>query len=274
MKLGFYTYSYIDRLGMEIEPVLEAITAAGYAGIDISATWRDDLDPARMPAPARSRYTKAADRLGLQVEAVVTHLGLVQALRQGLPLNLRGAVDVARDVGATIVTVHVGFADFPMTETGAVWREAVAYLQDAAGYAGERGTVIALDGVWHSFLAHSPELILKLMEDVGSPACRHNFDPCYLDLSGHDSERAAALLGPWSVHAHVKDHDGRYPDFRHRIPGEGALDHGRYVRALAAAGFDGYLMNECFTDAPLDRALAAGHRTLSAALASCGAAPA
>lgn len=53
MKLGFYTYSYLDRLGVEIEPVLETVAAVGYEGIDISATWRDDLDPALMPAEVR-----------------------------------------------------------------------------------------------------------------------------------------------------------------------------------------------------------------------------
>ena len=109
-----------------------------------------------------------------------------------------------------------------------------------------------------------------MIEDVGSPAFRHNFDPCYLELSGHDPGRAAALLAPWSVHAHVKDHAGRYPEFGHRIPGEGVLDHGRYLRVLREAGFDGYVVNECFTDAPLGRALAASYRAVSAALASCG----
>src|SRR5262245_20234382 len=104
MKLGFYTYSYIDRLKMDIEPVLEAVAAAGYDGIDISATWLNDLDPALMPAQARDRYVKTVGRLGLEIEAVVTHLGLVQSLRDGLPINLEGAVDVARHVGARIVT--------------------------------------------------------------------------------------------------------------------------------------------------------------------------
>ena len=273
MRLGFYTYSYIDLLALEIEPVLRAVAAAGYDGVDVSATWRDDLDPARMPAEVRDRYARAAGRLGLEIEAVVTHLGLVQALRQDLPLNLKGAVDVARDVGARVVTVHIGFADFLMAETGAVWRAAAEYLTDAAAYAGERRVVVALDGVWSSFLAHSPELVVRMIEDVGSPALRHNFDPCYLELSGHDPVRAAGLLGPYSVHAHVKDYTGRYPDFRHRIPGEGVLDHVGYVRALAAAGFDRYLVCECFTDAPLERALSAGYQTLSAALASCGARP-
>src|SRR4051794_27211016 len=126
MKLGFYTYSYIDRLKMDIEPVLERVAAEGYDGIDISATWRDDLDPALMPADARRRYVETAGRLGLEIEAVITHLGLAQSLRDGLPLNLRGGVDVARDVGARIVTFHAG-------ETGGapgdVWPAAVAYLR-------------------------------------------------------------------------------------------------------------------------------------------------
>ena len=40
-------------------------------------------------------------------------------------------------------------------------------------------------------------------------------------------------------------------------------------RSLHVAGFDGYVVNECFTDAPLDRACTAGYQTLSAALADC-----
>lgn len=60
MKLGFYTYSYIDRLKMEIEPVLEKVAATGYDGIDISATWHDDLDPAQMPTQVRKRYVQTA----------------------------------------------------------------------------------------------------------------------------------------------------------------------------------------------------------------------
>ena len=271
MKLGFYTYSYIDRLKMEIEPVLEAVAAAGYDGLDVSATWQDDLDPALMPASARDRYVKTAARLGLEIEGVVTHLGLVQALRLGQPINLRGAVDVAHDLGAKVATVHIGYADCMMGDTGKVWREAVAHLKEASGYAAERGVVIALDGLWSSFLVHSPELVIQLIEDVGSPAFRFNFDPCYLELSGHALDRATPLLAPYCVHAHIKDYRGRYPEFVHCIPGEGVMDHARYIQSLAEAGYDRYLINECFVDVPLERACAVGFQTLSSALAACGA---
>jgi sugar phosphate isomerase/epimerase len=270
VKLGFYTYSYIDRLKLAVEPVLESVARAGYAGIDVSATWHDDLDPALMPGEVRELYVTTATRLGLEIEAVITHLGLVQALRDDLPLNLKGAVDVARDLGAKIATVHIGFADFLMAQTGKVWRESVAYLKDAADYAGRHGVVIALDGVWSSFLVHSPELIVQMIEDVGSPAFRHNFDPCYLELSGHSLDRATPLLAPYSVHAHIKDYRGRYPDFEHRIPGEGVLDHTRYLKLLSDANYDGYVVNECFTDAALERACTAGYQTLRQALKEAG----
>ena len=40
MKLAFYTYSYTEKLDMPIATVLEAVAAAGYDGIDLSATRR------------------------------------------------------------------------------------------------------------------------------------------------------------------------------------------------------------------------------------------
>lgn len=266
MKLGFYTYSYIDRLKMEIEPVLEAVAAQGYDGIDISATWRDDLDPASMPVDARRRYAETAGRLGLEIEAVVTHLGLAQSLRDGLPINLEGAVDVARDVGAKVVTFHVGVGgDRPED----AWRAAVAYLKKACEYAGRHGKLIALDGVWIGSLVPTPEAAVWLADDVGSTHFRHNYDPCYLAISGHDLAASGPLL-PLTAHVHVKDYSGRYPDYRHLIPGEGVLDHARYLAMLRDAGYPAYIVNECFIDAPLDRAVAVGYRTLAKAMQACG----
>ena len=94
----------------------------------------------------------------------------------------------------------------------------------------------------------------------------HNFDPCYVALCGFDVSAAADLLRPFIVHAHIKDHTGRYPRWEHRIPGEGELDHGEWARALARNGFQGAAAVECFTDMPLDRALEAGYRTVSGAI--------
>ena len=119
MKLGFYTYSYIDRLKMDIEPVLEAVATAGYDGIDISATWHDDLDPALMPSEARGRYVKAASRLGLEIEAVITHHGLAQALREVVQRLQRPTIGNRGDRPLHRVFSHPGVLP-PIDDIGAI----------------------------------------------------------------------------------------------------------------------------------------------------------
>jgi sugar phosphate isomerase/epimerase len=266
MEIGFYTYSYIDRLGMEIEPVLETVAAAGYRSIDVSATWRDDLDPALMPDSARARYVKAASRLQLRIEACVTHLGLVQAVWDNLPLNLRGAVDVAIDLGARIVTVHIGQSG---GRFGDAWRTAVKALQSACEYGEQKDVVIALDAVWPDTILDTPERVVQMIRDVGSTHLKHNYDPCYLVVSGQNLVRATSILAPYIVHAHIKDHVGCYPKFQHRIAGEGSLEHGRYMSLLRDHAFIGVLAHECFNDMPLKRACLVGYDTLATALRDC-----
>lgn len=264
MKLSFYTYSYIDRLAMEPAEVIPHVAAAGYQALDLSATWRDDEDPASFPPSRRREIHALAREHGLSIEALVTHLPMLQALKSGRPINLPGAVDLAAELGAPVVTVHIGSPDTAtLTED---WRRAVEYLRDGCAYAGKRGVRIATDAVWPDFLTPTPESVARLIADVSSPHLGHNFDPCYLALCGFDVRHAARLLGPSLFHAHIKDHVGTYPTWEHRIPGEGELDHHDWANALRDAGFTGAVAVECFTDMPLDRALAVGYAAVAAAL--------
>lgn len=267
MKLAFYTYSYIDLSHLDIVPVLETVAAAGYAGIDISATWRTDLDPAQMPAEVRRTYRETAARLGLQIEAVVTHLPLINALWNRQPINLPGAVEVAVDVGAAGVTVHLGGPGETDREEEA-WETAVSALRGAAAYAGERGRWLACDAVFPGCLTDTPEKVLRLIEAVGSPHFGHNYDPCYLAASGFDPAEAARRLGAVIRHAHVKDKRGNFPQLEHRIPGEGEMDHASWTAALAETGFRGYLAVECFPNHPLERACTVAFQALSPVLAN------
>jgi len=277
MKLAFYTYSYIDRLGMEPADVIPRVAAAGYDALDLSATWRADEDPARFPPERRREIRSLADDHGLSIEALVTHLPMVNALREGRPINLPGAVDLAAELGAPVVTVHVG-SPAPSASGSAAgdveWREAwsraVDYLRTSCEYAGRATVRIATDALFPDFLTPTPNSIASLLKDVGSPWLGHNFDPSYLALCGFDVADAARLLRGGIVHAHIKDHVGRYPGWEHRIPGEGELDHGEWARALREVGFEGAVAVECFTDMPLERALDVGYRTASEALRAAG----
>jgi sugar phosphate isomerase/epimerase len=121
------------------------------------------------------------------------------------------------------------------------------------------------------FLTPTPASVARLLAEVDHSLMGHNFDPCYLVLCGFDVAEAARLLGPGIVHAHIKDHVGRYPRWEHRIPGEGELDHEVWARALRDLGFEAAVAVECFTDMPLDRALRVGYETAAVALAAAGA---
>ncbi len=270
MRIAFYTYSYIDRLGMEPTAVIPRVAAAGYDSLDLSATWRADEDPGLFPAERRREVRRLTDDHGLAIEALVTHLPLLESLVRGRPLNLHGAVDLAVELRAPVVTVHIGC---PEASHGpgeaarqAAWDMAVGYLRDVCEYAAPAGVRVATDATFPDFLTPTPESVAALVDAVGSPLMGHNYDPCYLALCGQDPAAACAVLGRRVVHAHVKDHAGRYPDWEHRIPGEGTLDHGAWARALRETGFDGAAAVECFTEMPLERALEVGLRTVRAAL--------
>ena len=269
MRLAFYTYSYIDRLGMEPEPVLEQVAAAGYDGIDLSATWRDDDDPALFPAERRREIRAAAERLGLKIEALVTHLPMVNSVWEGRPINLPGAVDLAVELGSPIVTVHGGDPEAAGRSREEGWQTAIDYLRSSGDYSAERGVAIAVDAIWPQYLTRTPDEVTKLIGEVDHPAIGHNFDPCYTALCGFDPAAAARQLASVSVHVHVKDHVGdSWRDFEHRIPGLGRMDHAAWISALREAGYQGAIANECFVNMPLTEAITHGHAALREALSA------
>jgi sugar phosphate isomerase/epimerase len=264
VRLAFYTYSYIDRLGMEPSEVIPRVADAGYDGIDLSATWRADDDPALFPAERRREIRRLVEAHGLTIEALVTHLPLAAALRDGRPINLAGAVELAAELGAPIVTFHIGSA--AGSDPRPDWARVADHLRSCADTANAAGVRLASDATFPDFLTPTPESVVRLIEEVGSPYLGHNFDPCYLAVCGQEVGAAARMLGPYCAHVHVKDHLGEYPHFEHRIPGEGEMDHADWIGPLLGAGFRGAAAVECFPDAPLDHALRVGRRTLVEAM--------
>ena len=78
MRLAFYTYSYTDKLDMPIAECLERIAQTGYSGIDVSGTHGASDDPASFDGARRRLTHQTAERLGLRVEAVITHAQLTE----------------------------------------------------------------------------------------------------------------------------------------------------------------------------------------------------
>jgi inosose dehydratase len=84
-------------------------------------------------------------------------------------------------------------------------------------------------------------MILKL---VNAPALKVNFDISHFDIMGMTTEESVSILAPYSVHTHVKDQRGRYPDYEFLTPGEGDFDYVEYLQTMQAHGYDGFINAE------------------------------
>ena len=266
MRLAFYTYSYTDRLDMPVEPALEKIAATGYDGIDISGTHGPSADPHSVTPHLRELTRKTAERLGLSVEAIITHATLADSLFTEAPLDLKGSVDLAVDVGAPVVVFHMGGPKDDAAKRAEAWDKVVDYLKESLEYAVPRQVKLAVDGVWKDWLAETPEAFMEMHQQVDSDSFGINFDPCYLTLLGLDPVAVAQLWQERIVHAHLKDHVGAYPEWEHKIPGQGDMDYPRVVQGLQDIGFSEAISIETFTTMDFDQACAVGYETLAPAM--------
>ena len=266
MKIGFNTCGYIDSAGMPIEEVIEAAARQGYEGIDISSTRGPVDDPALFPQDDRRRYKETAEQLGLEIVCVVTHLPMINAVWKGQPINVPGAVDLARDIGSGMVAISIGSHQETGHDFDLAWESAVEHLTDVCEYAEDRGITIALDGIRPNTLLDTPQKATKMLLEVGLDNLKHCLDPCYLAWGGHEPSATVKELSPHICHVQFKDYRGTYPDFQQHITGDGKLDHKSWVSALKRAKYKGYINVDCLGTHDLKRSARVGYRTLAKCL--------
>src|SRR5712691_8319470 len=129
-------------------------------------------------------------------------------------------------------------------ETYAVDRATLAERFSAlAQHAAATGGVLALEPHVGQAM-DTPEKVVDLMQAVDSPHFRLNLDNSHFEVMGRDMDEYVPMLVPYAVHTDLKDQRGRSPAHEFMVPGEGDFAYGRYMRALEAAGYDGYLTVE------------------------------
>jgi protein FrlC len=272
MRLAFYTYSYTDRLKMPIGECLERVAKWGYASIDVSGTNGSSADPKSFDAARRKLTRRTTERLGLRVEAIITHAVLTDTLvdPKRKTLDLRGSIDLASDVGADVVTFHLGGEHEGITRK-ALWAKVVETLKSAADYGAGRHVSIAVDGIWPVWLDNSSDALQEMFDDVDSEHFGVNFDPCYLTLMGVEPVGFVKRFHKQIVHAHLKDHKGKYPKWTHEIPGQGEMNYAPVFGALERVKFDGAVAVECFTNMKFEEACDSGYAAMTAAATKAGA---
>lgn len=195
------------------------------------------LDPDRCFTPSlRTNIRKACEKRGLVLSGFCAQLAGPKTLggfgeEEGLPLRLektRRALRMAAEVGAPIVTTHIG----PIPEEressaySRVLKSVIAVMKDAE----KHGGIFALETGQESAAA-----LKQFIEDVGSPNLKVNYDPANMLERG--PVESVKVLADYIVHTHAKD---KHPETGKPTVGEGAVPWKEYLAALQSINYQGW----------------------------------
>lgn len=244
MKLGYTTWGMPK---LTIDEAVATVKRLGYDGIEIAVLpgWTTAIDG--LDSAERARILRLVNDAGLTISAVSGHASMLEPDADAHAANvarLHAAIDLAvewaQDGRVPYVNTLSGGRTADWDDQHLLFAERIA---PAAEYAASRGVVLAMEPHVDG-LVDTPDRMLEILRLVDMPSLRVNFDISHFDILGMTTEESVAALVPYSVHTHVKDQRGRYPDYEFLTPGEGDFDYVRYLRAMQDAGYDGFINAE------------------------------
>jgi L-ribulose-5-phosphate 3-epimerase len=230
----------------ELEALLDIAASTGVKGVQL---WAVDgaetqcvLDPVRCATPPqRQKVRKACVSRGLAISGLCAQLHGPNTMGgfgeddAGLEARLdktRKVLRMAAELDAPIVTTHIGPvpADSNTSQYARYLKSLISVLRDAE----KVGAYLAMETG-----QEAPGVMKQLIEDVGSPNLKVNFDPA--NMLDHGVLESLALLAPHIVHTHAKD--------KHATTGRPTVGQGRvpwtdYIAALKNQKYEGWFAIE------------------------------
>jgi len=274
VKIGLYSITYrgiwYRGSAVDVFSLVRLAKEQGWEGLELDAE-RPHAAPMDLSCDDRKRLRDLAAELGLPLCAISPNCDLsspVPVQREAMICYTRECIKLARDVGAPIckifaawrgVTLHDGLATYDETygyDQYRYWKGdrrqfVVDAVRELAKVAEDHGIILAMQN-------HGPDIVnryqdvLSLIGEVGSPAFKACMD-INIEPEADSAEHAASMsraTGRLQVHSHFNGEFARSPDGVVELVAGGYFDKefwGRkvaypaYVRALAAAGYDGYM---------------------------------
>jgi inosose dehydratase len=232
---------------LAIDSIIKHIAALGFDGIEIAVLPHWSTELSQLNLAERRRIARLLAEYGLALPAISAFLSMIEPDAEKFAENLayvQRAIDLAVDWAQSgkppIVITGIGGRRGELEANRA---QLVDRLQALGDYARVRGVSVAIEAHIDTAI-ETPESMVDLLQTVGSPAIRANFDISHFNVLGIPIEESVAKLMPYAVHAHIKDERGRYPAYQYVIPGEGEFDYVRYLQAMQACNYDGFISVE------------------------------
>ena len=237
MQIAYSTYAL---QGVDPFEAVARVREIGYDALEINCGSAWPTAPERFGAGPRSRLRDALHGAGFPPPAVMNLMGLCAAAEEVAAQSeqLRQTCRLARDLSwqdrPSVVTTTLG----PQAGSWDESKEAVALrLRRYGEMIAEENCILAVEPHIGQEL-DTPEKADWLVQAVGHPHVRLNFDYSHFLVQGIALARSLKLTARHAVHAHIKD--GRMVDgkVRFALPGDDQLDLAAYLRAVRAAGLD------------------------------------
>jgi sugar phosphate isomerase/epimerase len=246
LQFGFSLY------GMKTLPWREGlghVARIGYKATELSLRPGWNTEAKLLTKSDRAEIRKRISGLGLALPSVMENLGLARpggSVQANLD-RLKAAAEICYECSPkppALIETTVGgrpntWEDIKSGMAGelAQWAKTLEQLR----------VVLAIK--CHSKTGMSqPEYALWLTGQVESPWVKVVYDYSHFLANSLDMKTTMAQIIPRAVFVHIKDTQGRAPNHRFLLPGDGDIDYKQYVAALTAAGYRGPVVVEVSVD--------------------------
>jgi sugar phosphate isomerase/epimerase len=245
LRLAFSAWAMRE---LSLEQQIAIVRDAGYVGICLVSDPRTSpLDALRASPAQRRDLRRDLDDAGLALTGIAGHANLLEPDAEQRRQNMdrvRAGIDLAADFAGPdgpppLICMGQGKPESYEADHQALTER----FGELAQHAASRGGVVALEPHVGQAM-DQPEKIVRLMGAVGSPHFKLNLDNSHFEVMGRDMDEYLPLLIPFAVHTDLKDQRGRSPAHEFLVPGEGDFAYPRYLRALQAGGYAGFLTIE------------------------------
>jgi hydroxypyruvate isomerase len=220
----------LDRFG--------AAAASGFRAVELTFPYNEPADAVR----------REIERHHLKILGINTPLGAAgEPGVAGIPgregdfdAMFRTALDYATAIGAT--SIHCMSGQVPPAQQAEGEKVFAANIARAADIAGERGLTILLEPINRrdrpDYLLHRPEQAAAVIDQVGRPNVRIQFDFYHVQIEGGDLMTRFARFHPVVGHVQIAAVPSRAE------PDEGEVNYAAILRMLDHSGYDGFVACE------------------------------
>lgn len=266
MKLALHSVGYSGTWGgqatLSLPDFLHRAARLGYTAVELAAK-RPHASPLDLDAARTATVKQILAEEGLDVVCMASYHDWAtppvhgdMAYTEKELLYFRAVVELAVALDCPLVRSYTGFFHDGVSYRQQ-WDRCVRGLKEAARIAGSAGVTLGIQN--HSCIASHPDSLLDLAADIGEANVGIVLDAPMVTEHNLPLRQTVLRVGKQIVHSHLTDFVRR-PHYRYvpetvtyeeaglemvAVPvGQGDVDYGEFVAALAETGYQGALAYE------------------------------